>query len=137
MFRLTTTWRWLTLAMALSCAFQGTILGTAHHVWCCHDSHAYAPDHAAAHTGCGGSGCCSGVTLPAWSGHHHSHDPDSDSPHDWRNCLACRYLAERPLPSLGPQLTESLAVLQMPADAAPAACFDGAPSSYHSRAPPV
>lgn len=137
MLRSTSSRRWLTLVMAVCCALQGTLLGTAHHVWCCHASHAYAPDHAAAHAACGGAESCSGVTFPAWSGHHHSHDPRPDSPHDWRNCLACRYMAERPLPSLAPQLTESLALLERPADATSAVASIGALSSYHSRAPPL
>jgi len=136
MFRFSARTQWLTLALAALCAVQGSVLGIAHHVWCCHGHHAAAPVHAAAHAGCGGA--CSRAEAPAWSGHNrHSHEPRSDSPHDWRNCLACRYMAERPLPSFTPLLGEFEVQFESPAEVTTSFRSDGAPSNYDSRAPPV
>lgn len=128
--------RWLTVALTALCALQGTILGTAHHVWCGHVHPAQVGVHGHSPAGCGHSDPCLPADGPHWTGRP-TPGSSSSPAHDQHTCLVCRYMAERSLPWFAQRVGNFAERGERPPEAAASFCAASAPSSYHCRAPPV
>jgi len=128
--------RWLTVVLAALCAVQGTLLGTAHHLWCGHVHPALAGAREHLQASCGHSDPCLPVNFPHWTGRPAS-SSNSSPAHDQQTCLACRYMAERSLPWFAQSVSHVAERGESPVEAVASLRSAGTPSSYHCRAPPV